>query len=144
MSCTSVTSERSFSTDSRASNDWPLTTIRTSYSLDGKSRETCSNCLNAGSSDRNNWLSEFVDPDSLDSQNGQHGDRERDQNRRRRSPERNEREPLEAERDAEPTPAGSGGPINEVPHVQSLPSERDAKGRLLRKERHRVRAPSCC
>ena len=58
-SCTSVTKPRSFSTDSRASSDWPLTTIRTSYSLDGKSRETCSNCLNAGSSERNNWFNEL-------------------------------------------------------------------------------------
>ena len=58
ISWRSVTSSRSFSSDSRSSSVLPSTTTSTSNSLDGKRRVTASYCLNSGVSERNNWLSE--------------------------------------------------------------------------------------
>ncbi len=58
INCRSVTSSRSFWTDSRASSVLPSITTSTSNSLDGKRRVTSSYCLNSGVLERNSWLSE--------------------------------------------------------------------------------------
>ncbi len=58
ISCTSVTTSRNCISDVRASSVLPSTTMSTSYSLDGKRRETSSYCLNSGVSERKSWLSE--------------------------------------------------------------------------------------
>ena len=103
MSCTSVTSERSFSTESRSSKLSPVTTIIVIFARGEIVRDLLEQLERRRL--RVEQLAErVVDSDPIDPENGRDSEHECNENCRRWRPERDERQSFGTERDAEPAP----------------------------------------